>query len=81
MKRLSSKAKAKFGVVASAVVFGASAIQAEVLTAEQKTALTNSLSAGYSEYIGLLVTVVAVVIPVVLIGRFLWGRLGKGGNA
>ena len=54
---------------------------AEVLTAEQKTALTNSLSSGYSEYIGLLVTVVAVVIPVVLIGRFLWGRLGKGGNA
>ncbi len=59
----------------------ATSVSAEVLTAEQKTALTNSLSAGYSEYIGLLVTVVAVVIPVVLIGRFLWGRLGKGGNA
>lgn len=54
---------------------------AVVLSAEQKTELTNSLTSGYSEYIGLLVTVVAVVIPVVLIGRFLWGRLGKGGNA
>lgn len=54
---------------------------AVVLDAAQKTELTTALTAGYSEYISLLVTVVAVVIPVVLIGRFLWGRLGKGGNA
>jgi len=54
---------------------------AAVLTPEQKTELTTSLTSGYSEYVGLLVTVVAIVIPVVLIGRFLWGRLGKGGNA
>ncbi len=54
---------------------------AAVLDAAQKTELTTALTAGYSEYIGLLVTVVAVVIPVVLIGRFLWSKLGKGGNA
>ena len=59
----------------------ASNLSASVLSADQKTELTTSLTSGYQEYIGLLVTVVAVVIPVVLIGRFLWSRLGKGGNA
>jgi len=72
--------KAKLlGLISLGAVMATSA-SAEVLTAEQKTALTNSLSSGYSEYISLLVTVVAVVLPVIFIGRFLWSKLGKGGN-
>ena len=73
--------KAKLLGLISLGALMATNVSAAVLTPEQKTELTTSLSNGYSEYVGLLVTVVAVVIPVVLIGRFLWSRLGKGGNA
>lgn len=73
--------KAKLIGLVTLVAVTANNAMAEVLSAEQKTELTTSLTSGYNEYVGLLVAVVAIVIPVVLIGRFLWNRLGKGGNA
>jgi len=71
--------KAKLlGFVGLATAFATSA-SAEVLTAEQKTQLTTSLTSAYSEYMGLLIAVVAVSAAFYLIATFA-RRLGKGRN-
>ena len=69
--------KAKLlGFIGLATVFATSA-SAEVLTADQKTQLTTSLTSAYGEYMGLLVGVVAVSAAFYLIANFT-RRLGKG---
>jgi hypothetical protein len=64
MKKLSSKAKARFGVVAGAIALSTSAIHAEVLTAEQKTQLTSAVTAGAQEYFGIVIAVALVLVPI-----------------
>lgn len=77
MKGFSRKAKAKFGVIAGAAVVATTGANAAILTAEQQTALVNSLSGAYAEYMGLLIAVVTVSAAFYLIQRFA-RSLGKG---
>ena len=67
MKRLSSKAKAKFGVIAGAVALGATSVMAEVDLAAVETSMTS----GEGQIEGFAPTVIGFVLVMVIIGAFI----------
>ena len=67
MKRLSSKAKAKFGVIGGAVLAMATNVNAAV----DLTALETSMTAGQGQLEGFAPTVLGFVLVMVIIGAFI----------
>ena len=67
MKRLSSKAKAKFGVIVGAIALGATNASAAV----DLTAVEASMTAGQGQLEGFAPTVIGFVLAMVVIGAFI----------
>ncbi len=67
MKRLSSKAKAKFGVIGGAVLALATSASAAV----DLTAVETSMTAGQGQIEGFAPTVIGFVLVLVVIGAFI----------
>jgi hypothetical protein len=67
MKRLSSKAKAKFGVIVGAVALGST----NVMAAVDLTAVETSMTAGQGQLEGFAPTVIGFVLVMVVIGAFI----------
>lgn len=72
-----STMKRKLFAFLSLVSVAATGSNAEILTSDQQTALTTALTGAYSEYMGLLISVVVVSAAFYLIRNFARG-LGKG---
>ena len=67
MKRLSSKAKAKFGVIVGAVALGSTSVMAAV----DLTAVETAMTAGEGQVEGFAPTVIGFVLVLVVIGAFI----------
>jgi len=67
MKRLSSKAKAKFGVIGGAVL----ALATNASAAVDLTAVETSMTAGQTQIEGFAPTVIGFVLVLVVIGAFI----------
>ena len=67
MKRLSSKAKAKFGVIGGAILALATGANAAV----DLTAVETSMTAGQTQIEGFAPTVIGFVLVLVVIGAFI----------
>lgn len=73
MKRLSSKAKAKFGVIVGAVALGST----NVMAAVDLAAVETSMTAGQGQLEGFAPTVIGFVLVMVIISAFI--KLTKRG--
>lgn len=67
MKRLSSRAKARFGIIASATMALATGANAAV----DLTAVETSMTAGQTQIEGFAPTVIGFVLVLVVIGAFI----------
>ena len=67
MKRLSSKAKAKFGIIASAVL----ALSTGAAAAVDLSTVETSMTAGQTQLEGFAPTVIGFVLVIVVIGAFI----------
>lgn len=67
MKKLSSKAKAKFGVIIGAVALGAN----NAMAAVDLTAVQTSMTEGQGQLEGFAPTVIGFVLVMVIIGAFI----------
>ena len=76
MKRLSSKAKAKFGVIGGAVALGTSSVMAAV-TPVDLTAVQTGLDAGSNQINSFVPVVLGFVIIMVVAGALI--KLAKRG--